>query len=106
MPHKKASSFDFVCSYLEDFIVLCCQTPFPNLGRTGCIIPPLRRAEPGRDKTLDAIVVDFTTVQSEINQCGLLFRHIRLVFFRLGDLVQESENRHGHRASRLPGQGL
>ena len=72
-------------SDLEDFMVLLLpKPPFPNLGRTGRIIPPLRRADLVRDKTLDAIVVDFTTVSRKQTKCGPLFRHIRLTFFDWG----------------------
>ncbi len=81
MPHKKASSFDFVCSDLEDFIVLCCQTPFPNLGTNWLHHSPY--VGPNLDETLLRSVGN-KPMRPFIQTCS---PH----FFRLGDLVQESE---------------
>ena len=78
-------------SDLEDFMVRCCQSPHsPIWGRTGCIIPPTS-GRPDTRQALGAIVVDFTTVQSETNQMRPFIQTYSPHFFRLGDLVQESE---------------
>jgi len=68
MPHEKASSFDCVFQISRVLWSLCCQSPHSPIWDELVASFPLRRADPDTRQALDAIVVGFTTVQSETNQ--------------------------------------